>query len=64
MTEEPAPALVAGPIPDYVFPGLADHLAIATSIGGLVGSGVVFAIALGLVRSLNVGQSGSTRHAA
>ena len=47
-----APALPA-PVPDYVMPGLtAYHPAAATAAAGLVGTLVVFSVALGLARGL------------
>lgn len=48
---EDAPGYFASPIPDYEMPGLPDLLGMATAAAGLVGTLVVFAVALVLARA-------------
>jgi cobalt/nickel transport system permease protein len=57
-------ALFAAPLLDYQFPGLAEHAPLATSVAGLVGTLVVFAVALVIGRSLWRVSSKDAAHAA
>lgn len=51
FTVQPAESIVDGPMPDYVFPGVA-NATVAGSLAGFIGTVIVFAIALLLGRSV------------
>jgi cobalt/nickel transport system permease protein len=63
---EEAPPLVPAPIPDYQAPIFgSDHVKLATAVAGMVGTLVVFGVALGLARVFSQrGPDGVSPHAA
>jgi cobalt/nickel transport protein len=56
LTAGEGPPLLNSPIPDYVFPGIADER-VATGIAGVVGTAGVFGVAFGLAAVLRKRES-------